>query len=120
MLNLLEMRHVLGWGARFAHEPGRHALMARHVADAVPPAGRRNLWRLAEMACRPDGRLYLEFLTGAPDGDRWVHRHLLHPLDPDVVAAELAERGGTVVERTDITPGTGGRTTCRMVVAWHS
>jgi SAM-dependent methyltransferase len=120
MLNLLELRHVLGWGARLAHEPGTHVLMARHVADAVPAAGRRNLWRLAEMACRPDGRLYLEFLTGAEDGDRWVHRHLLHPLDPEVVVRELGERGGSVLERKDSGPDARGRTTCRMVVAWQS
>ena len=120
MLNLLELRHVLGWGARLAHQPGPHVLMARHVADAVPAAGRRNLWRLAEMACRPEGRLYLEFLTGAPDGDRWVHRHLLHPIDPEVVVRELGDRGATVVERTDSGPDSRGRTTCRMVVAWHS
>jgi SAM-dependent methyltransferase len=120
MLNLLELRHVLGWGARLAHEPATHVIMARHVADAVPGAGRRNLWRLAEMVCRPGGRLYLEFLTGAKDGDRWVHRHLLHPLDPEVVARELAARGGSVVERKDSGPDARGRTTCRMVVAWQS
>ena len=119
MLNLLELRHVLGWGARLAHEPGTHVLMARHVADAVPGAGRRNLWRLAQMACGPEGRLYVEFLTGAPEGDRWVHRQLIHPVDPEVVVRELAERGGTVVERQDSGPDGKGRTTCRMVVAWQ-
>lgn len=119
MLNLLELRHVLGWGARLAHAPGTQVLMAAHVADAVPGTGRRHLWRLAEMACGPEGRLYLDFLTGAPPGDRWVQRHLLHPLDPDVVVRELGERGGTVVERKDSGPDAQGRTTCRMVVAWH-
>jgi SAM-dependent methyltransferase len=120
MLNLLELRHVLGWGARLAHQTGTPVLIARHVADAVPPAGRRNLWRLAQMACRPDGRLYLEFLSGAERGDRWVHRQLLHPLDPELVVQELGERGGTVVERKDSGPDAEGRTTCRMVVAWQS
>ena len=93
--------------------------MARHVADAVPGAGRRNLWRLAQMACGPEGRLYVEFLTGAPEGDLWVHRQLIHPVDPEVVVRELAERGGTVVERQDSGPDGKGRTTCRMVVAWQ-
>jgi SAM-dependent methyltransferase len=120
MLNLMELRHTLGWGARLAHEPGRQVLLARHVADAVPAAGRRNLWRLAEMACGPDGALYLEFLTGARPGDRWVHRRLLHPLDPEVVVRELAERGGTVAERQDLGPDGSGRTTCRMVITWQS
>ena len=120
MLNLLELRHVLGWGARLAHEPGPVVLMARHVADAVPSAGRKNLWRLAEMACRSEGRLYLELLTGAPEGDRWVQRQLIHPVDPDLVVRELAERGGTVVERRDSGPDGKGRTTCRMVVSWQS
>jgi hypothetical protein len=49
-----------------------------------------------------------------------VHRHLLHPLDPDVVVRELGERGGTVLERKDSGPDARGRTTCRMVVAWQS
>ena len=93
--------------------------MARHVADAWPGAWRRNLWRLAQMACGPEGRLYVEFLTGAPEGDRWVHRQLIHPVDPEVVVRELAERGGTVVERQDSGPDGKGRTTCRMVVAWQ-
>ena len=119
MLNLLELRHVLGWGARLAHAPGTQVLMARHVADALPSAGRRNLWRLAQMACGPDGRLYLEFLTAAPEGDRWVQRQLLRPLDPAMVERELAERGGTVVERRDLGPDGTGRATCRMLVTWH-
>ena len=55
-----------------------------------------------------------------PEGDRWVHRQLLHPLDPEVVVRELAERGGSVVERQDSGPDGRGRTTCRMVVTWHS
>ena len=61
------------------------------------------------MACGPDGRLYLEFLSRANDGDRWVHRHLLHPLDPELVVRELGERGGTVVERKDSGPDAQGR-----------
>jgi hypothetical protein len=120
MLNLMELRHTLGWGARLAHEQARAVLLARHVADAVPGVGRRNLWRLAEMACGPDGALYLEFLTAAPEGDRWVQRQLIHPLDPEVVVRELGERGGTVVARQDQGPDGRGRTTCRMVVSWQS
>ena len=80
--------------------------MARHVADAVPAAGRRNLWRLGEMACGPEGRLYVEFLTGAREGDRWVGPTPLHPVDPDVVRAGARRSGGgTVVERQDQRPG---------------
>ena len=72
------------------------------------------------MACGPEGRLYVEFVTGATEGDRWMQRRLLHPLDPEVVVSEVADRGGRVVDRQDSGPDDKGRTTCRMVVAWHS
>ena len=81
-LNLLDTRHVLGWGARLAHRPGPKVLLARHLADALIPAGRDGLWRFADMLGRSGGRAYLEFLVEGEASQAWVDRHLLRPLDP--------------------------------------
>jgi hypothetical protein len=138
--NLLELRQVLGWGARLAHSPhdGPRILTARHVADATDTAGRRHLWRFAQMALAGGGRLYLEFLTPGPEGERplgtqFARRRHLHPLSPEVVISELEARGATVVAREDKTlghrrrpgkqqgrPRAGRRRICRMVVEWQA
>ncbi len=131
VMNLLELRHVLGHGARLARVPGPHVVLARHVVDAVPPRGRANLWRLASMLGRSGGRMYLEFLTHAEEDDPWPQRHLVRPRDPDGVAAALEAVGGTVLLRKEIGLGggkkgkadgddlAGRRRGCRMVVQWH-
>ena len=136
--NLLELRQVLGWGARLAHAPhdGPRIITARHVADATSPDGRRNLWRFAQMALAGGGRLYLEFLVPEQDGHGatgavFARRRHLHPLSPELVISELEARGATVVAREDKTlgrrPGTqqrrpraGRRRICRLVVEWQA
>jgi hypothetical protein len=125
-MNLLETRHVLGWGARLSRAPGPRVLLARHVADAVTAAGRENLWRLARMVARPGGRLYLEFLVEARSGDRWVRQQRLAPLRPEEVVRGLRAHGGSIVSREVVTGTVGGagaadagrRQVCRMVVEW--
>ena len=128
-MNLLEMRHVLGYGARLAHKPGPHVIVARHVADAMPLRGRMNLWRFASMLGRAGGRLYLEFLTEAHEDDAWVRRHLLTPLDADNVTEMLRDVGGSVMLQQDIHVGPGGKNSdgpaaerrgSRMVVEWRA
>ena len=129
---------MLGWGARLANEPppgdGTRAVLARHLADATDPAGRRHLWRFAQMALRGGGRLYLEFLVPSEGSDRFARKHFLHPLTPEVVISELEARGATVVAREDKTLGRrrrrrgpqksprrpGGRRICRLVVEWQA
>jgi SAM-dependent methyltransferase len=126
-MNLLELRHAMAWGARLARLAGPRVLMARHLIDATSPRGRQNLWRLSAMALAGGGRLYVEFVTG--DGDGSLDDSLLHPLDPDEVAAEVAEFGGRVMVVDDIQSewtgqpsnnGGGGesRSGCRMVMGW--
>ncbi len=141
--NLLELRQVLGWGARLAHRPGPRAVLARHVADATDATGRRHLWRFAQMTLRGGGRLYLEFLVpGEADGgrrarpgQRFARRNFLHPLSPELVISELEARGATVVARQEKTlrrrrrrvagarntsRRPSGRRICRLVVEWQA
>jgi SAM-dependent methyltransferase len=129
VMNLLEMRHVLGHGARLAHEPGPHVMLARHIADAMPPRGRANLWRFVSMVGRAGGRLYLDFLTHAHEDDPWVRRMMLRPLDPGSVTRNLHAAGGSVVLQQDVHVGPGGKNSdgpagerrgCRMVVEWQA
>ena len=47
VLALLKKHRVTGILSTSRPNTGTHVLMARHVADSVPGAGRRNLWRLA-------------------------------------------------------------------------
>ncbi len=130
-LNLLDTRHVLGWGARLAHRPGPKVLLARHVADALVPLGRAGLWRFADMLGRAGGRVYLEFLVGAEADDPWVAKHLLRPLDPDRVSEQFTGRGGAILSRDEVDHSptdpdasgaspTSSRRVCRMVVEWTS
>lgn len=132
-MNLLELRQVMAWGARLARVPGPKVVLARHVADATSRVGRGHLWRLAEMALADGGRLYLEFLAPRHRAPRFAEKNFLRALDPDLVAAELEERGATVVRRAvkrvggprqpagtqDDAPA-GGRRIARLVVEWQA
>jgi SAM-dependent methyltransferase len=127
ILNLLETRHVLGHGARLARVPGRHTVLARHLVDALPPGrGRDNLWRFADMLGRGGGRMYLEFLTAAAEGDPWVKRQMLAPVAVAQVERGVRSAGGTVLVQEELTPGPAQdrsareRRGCRMVVEWRS
>lgn len=131
--NLVELRHVLGWGAYLARTPGPRLVHARHIADATNRRGREHLWRFSEMVLRGGGRLYLEFLAVTGDGEGTARTHNLRPLRPELVVAELEERGATVVHQEVLTverpartkdPSaageTGSRHICRMVVQWQA
>jgi SAM-dependent methyltransferase len=135
--NLLELRQVLGWGARLACDPGPRTVLARHVADATDSFGRASLWRFSEMVLRDGGRLYLEFLMPG-GGAKFARQNFLRPLDPQRVTAELEARGASVVHsevrgapagRTSqqsepnqqpAAPEGDGRRICRMVVQWQA
>ena len=84
-------------------------------ADGAPRRRRGPRRRPQEpLAARPDGaaaRTAGSTSSSSPapsEGDRWVQRQLLHPLDPDVVVRELGRAGGKVVERKDIGPDAQG------------
>ncbi len=124
-LNLLELRSVLGWGARVvATGSGPRVVTARHVVDVVPKVGREHLWRFLRMACTGPGggRAHLQFLTSPAADDPWARRQRLRRVDPDQVREELARHGDPAVEVTSVPTGGEGssRRVCRMVVEWAS
>jgi hypothetical protein len=122
-LNLCELRSVLCEGARVARLPGRTIVTARNIAEATDGVGRRHLWRVCEMMLRGGGRLYLEFLVARGDGDPFARRNHLRTLPVQLVEAELAERGATVVakrlRRVKSPDVRTGHRICRMVVEWQ-
>jgi SAM-dependent methyltransferase len=124
-MNLMELRHVLGYGARLARLEGPRIVMGRHIADALDERGRQHLWRFAAMVCGPDGKLYLEFLTEAAPDDMWASRRLITPLSPEVVESEVAAFGGSVVARDEASMGPTAderapeRRGIRLVIAWQ-
>lgn len=102
LMNLLETRHVLGYGARFARLDGPRVVMARHMVDTLTARGRKNLYRFAKMVCGREGRLYLEFLAAGSPDDEWAERRMLTPIDPSVVADELVSAGARVLSTHDV------------------
>jgi SAM-dependent methyltransferase len=128
-LNLLELRHTLAWGARFARVDGPRALLARQILNATTRRGRENLWRLARMALGDGGRLYAEFLVAPPEGPprRYVDP-LVWDLDPGLVESEAVAAGATVTraetlelddfERPCRTEDGAPAYSCRMVMEW--
>ena len=122
--DLYDLRQVLAFGARLAHDPHRHVLYGRFLLHAVEDAGRHNLWRLAGTALRAGGRLYLEFRTGE-DADQ-AHEfgeHFRRYLDSDVVAGEIESSGGRV-EHSEEGHGLAvyrheDPHVCRLVASWQ-
>jgi len=97
--NLNDTREVLALGAALAHHDRLTDVYCRLTLDALEPAGRENVLRLASMALRRGGHLFLEFRT---DLDRNAHHHFDLPrkyLDPAEVVREIEVRGGTVLHQ---------------------
>ncbi|TCJ22414.1 SAM-dependent methyltransferase [Nocardioides jejuensis] len=120
--NPLELRSALSTAALLARSPGPRVLMSRHMIDSIHARGRRELWRTTAMMTRSGGRLYLQFLAVEGD-DGYAASIQARPLRPEVIAAEIAESGGTVVRREvlPVSSKDGAESAsriCRMVVAW--
>ena len=119
-LVLGELRQVLWLGAALARDP--HHLYARQLLGTLDDDARAQLWRLASMALRRQGRLFLEFSTGGLLAPLPSPEGLVQRLDPDVVTAEIVAAGGRV-EHREVGPGVGvlGRpdpSVCRLVATW--
>jgi SAM-dependent methyltransferase len=126
MLNLYDTRQVLTTGAQWGFVDGPVALYARFLVHALNDRGRDGLWRLASMALRRRGRLYLEFRTGDDRNARRFEfgRHFRKYVSPAQVAAEIARYGGHVEFQHE---GYGlavykneDPLVCRMVISWQS
>jgi hypothetical protein len=142
--NFNELRSTLVAGAALARTPGPRVAMARHVADGLDRTGREQLWRLAEMVVRDSGRLYLQVLRadpasrhagaptseGAEDQREDRRRAGSAPLDVDALVAEIEERRGRVLARSDVVesaadgphgtdPAEQSREVSRLVVTWQ-
>jgi SAM-dependent methyltransferase len=98
--NLYDVRQVLTMGAEFAHREQPPVLYGRFLIHALEDFGRHNLWRVASMCLRRGGRFYLEFRTGLDaKAEKVFGEHFRKYLDPDVVVAEIEERGGQIEHR---------------------
>ncbi|HXH80457.1 class I SAM-dependent methyltransferase [Nocardioides sp.] len=100
-MNLLELRHVLSWGALLASRPGPRTVLARHLIDSTSTYGVDNFWRLVSMVLRPGDRVHLEFLTEEIE-DREGRPSLTRALDVAAVSADVVGRGGVVTDRVDL------------------
>lgn len=100
-MNLLELRHVLAWGALLSSRPGPRTVLARHLIDSTSPYGVDNFWRLVSMVLRPGERVHLEFLAEEIH-DQEGRASLVRALSPTEVIADVERRGGVVTERVDL------------------
>lgn len=119
-LNLADLRAAVTTGALAAAD-GVPTLYGRLVLDALRPERRANLWLMARAALGGGGLHFLEFR--AMDASTRRARVSRHPpvrrLDPDVIRAEIEDRGGAV-EHAELTTDAdvGDGQVCRMVTTW--
>ncbi|MQW75696.1 class I SAM-dependent methyltransferase [Nocardioides sp. dk4132] len=125
LVNLYDTREVMAYGARLSRLPEPADVFARFLPHNLEPHGRENLWRLASMALRRGGHLFVEFRT-PEDRDR-PHVYGQHPrnfLEPDDVVAEIEAAGGTVVHLVSGKPGLAklreeDPAVCRIIARWN-
>ena len=122
LLNIYDTRAVLAWGARLAHREQPCDVYARFTLHALNEDGQENLMRLASMALRREGRLFLEFRTPEDADLSHVFTHKRHYVDPARVRQLVTAAGGTVVHEetgTGLAPfETEDPVVCRMVATW--
>ncbi len=123
LFNLLELRHVLAVSAWVARTPGPRAVGCVHVVERLGRRGRLNLLRSARMMLAgTDGTLHLQFLS-EKGRDRYARRTgARQPLAPELVAAEVAESGGRIIEEVREHVSTDARSSqvCRMIIDWNA
>ncbi|MDZ5662763.1 hypothetical protein HN031_12815 [Nocardioides sp. zg-1308] len=123
LFNLLELRHVLAVSAWVARTPGPRAVGCVHVIERLGRRGRLNMLRSARMMLAgTSGALHLQFLSERGRDGYPRRTGARKALDPAVVAAEVAESGGRVLEqvRERVSPGPDGSQVCRMIIDWNA
>lgn len=123
-VNLNSLRSSMAEGVRLANQPAPKVVVARHLIDAQSASARQETWRVCRMGLRDGGRLYLEFVRGAPRARvEGAGGSLLVPLRVDAVVAELEATGAVIVhkELTHETKASGrtGRPIARLVAQWQ-
>ncbi len=100
ILNFYDTRQVLVLGTRLARDEDPVDLYCRFTMHALNEHGRENIIRLASMALRRGGHLFLEFRT-PEDRDRpHFFRHGKRGfVDPAEVVAEIEARNGRVIHQ---------------------
>jgi SAM-dependent methyltransferase len=122
LVNLYDTRAVLTWGAILAHREEPCDIYARFTLHALNEPGQENLVRLAAMALRRSGHLFLEFRTPEDSERSHVFTHGRHFVSPQRAREMVEASGGRVVHEST---GTGmapfeseDPVLCRMVAAW--
>ena len=122
LVNLYDSRSVLSWGAQLAHRDEPCDVYARFTLHALREEGRANLVRLASMALRREGKLFLEFRTTRDADLPHVFNHKRHFLAPDDVRELITAAGGEVVDQLEgrgMAPlASEDPHVCRMVATW--
>ncbi len=77
---------------------GRPVVYGRFLIHSLETDGRHNLFDLVKDGLVDGGEVYLEFRTGLDQGQQHLFGddHFRTYLDPEVVAAELTERGAVI------------------------
>ena len=123
LFNLLELRHVLAVPAWIARMPGPRAVGCVHVVERLGRRGRLNMLRAARMVLAgTTGTLHLQFLS-EKGRDGYARRTgARKPLDPAIVAAEVEESGGRILEqvREHVSDAPGSSQVCRMIIDWNA
>jgi SAM-dependent methyltransferase len=122
-VNLYDLREVLSYGVRLSRSEHPVDLYARFTLHALDHVGRRNLLRLASMALRRGGLLFLEFRTGQDAKNPHVFgEHRRYYLGPATVVKQIESAGGRVISQeqgTGLAPFKGEDPfVCRIVAAW--
>ena len=123
LVNLNDIRHVLSLGVRLSRTPEPVDLYGRFLLNTLDPDGLENVFRLASMALRRGGRLFLEFRTVEDRDRRKAYPNEKRTfLEPDDVARLIEDAGGRVEFRQT---GLGlapyqdeDPHVCRIVAAW--
>lgn len=108
VVNLYDTRDALTFaGVVAADAPGPRVVLVRHLADAVPPYARPDLWRCVALLLRGGGVAHLEVDDAVPAPGRDVGR--AHPLAGrrfevtwEQLQAELRAAGLVVLERSEL------------------
>lgn len=123
-VNLADTRQVVALGTELARAEQPVDLYGRFLLHALPRHARDNVLRLASLALRCGGHLFLEFRTPEDAGrphrfDRTDRQYV----DPDEVVADIRRRGGDILHRSEETglakfAGEDPHV-CRIVATWR-